>query len=209
MKTKHNLNTTYFIKVTGRITIPNFYDIVQSLECITFNAGAATNDTTTSNAKSKACPVAYVKPYVLPSPHSQPPFIDTTFIIFTARTYLDLFSVDAALPKYLGHPIERTLADHLLDHCKAGFDSTLMRERCGIALLGCVRRQGRVGWSGGSYGDDGDCPSSSTSREQAPHSLGNMPPVVFADYGLIAQPPSELTRRRRTTRLGRRTVSLN
>lgn len=161
-------STTYFIKVTGRLRIPNVEQIIDSLECKYYRVG---------------CPIAYVNPYFLPPPHSQSPFIDATLMIYTARAYLELLSVKQALPKMLGYPIERSLSDHLITTCSSGFDINEIRKNCGISFLKCVKRDGIVGWSGSNYENDADC---LWNRHSNPiDAVGLIPPVMFYNASLL------------------------
>lgn len=175
-KTKHQAPGTYFIKVTGRIRIPNFEQILATLEC---------------KRHSPGCPSAFLNPYVLPPPHSQRPFIDTTFMIFTKMIYNDILSSQAVLPHAIGLPIERTLADYILTTCQSGFDPGLLMSRCGIKFLRCVKRIGIVGWSGVKYQDDADClwvDDKGRKSESAQHS-NSIPPVIFVNYTLLEREP--------------------
>ena len=170
IKTRYHQSSTYFVKVTGRIIIPNFNDIIDRLECKIYESG---------------CPIAYINPFLLPSPHVPKPYIDTTFMIYTKSAYLDIFSHNDAIPKAVGVPIERTLADHILQACSAGFDLIELRAQCGLSQLGCIRRRGQVGWSGLDYADDADCEFENSTKTFA----GNIPPVTFMNYSLLSDQP--------------------
>jgi hypothetical protein len=134
--------STYAIKVTGRIFVPNVKEIFE--------------ETIQSNGEK----LGFVNLYNLTSPpHDSRPYIDTTFIILTRELFRDMFSDCRALPLDEGIPIERTLADFIAAECgKPGAPlNDALLTKCRIGSIGCVRRLGIVGWSNQPYVDDADC----------------------------------------------------